>query len=108
MILTSSSSVRSRQEDHSIFIIIPVPIPISISIYISPPYSSSGDHKVAMNKGNLGSISSSDLIDAKLEEHQMCGSKHCPGCGHKLDGKPVMKYIYYTTIHIYIYGYVIN
>ncbi|GMN50662.1 hypothetical protein TIFTF001_019824 [Ficus carica] len=41
-----------------------------------------------MNKGNLGSISSSDLIDAKLEEHQMCGSKHCPGCGHKLEGKP--------------------
>ncbi|CAI0543659.1 unnamed protein product [Linum tenue] len=30
-------------------------------------------------------ISSSDLIDAKLEEHQLCaGSKHCPGCGHKL------------------------
>ncbi|POO00575.1 NAC domain containing protein [Trema orientale] len=45
-----------------------------------------------MNKSsssNLGSsISSSDLIDAKLEEHQMCGSKHCPGCGHKLEGKP--------------------
>ncbi|XAR53400.1 hypothetical protein NMG60_11021942 [Bertholletia excelsa] len=32
--------------------------------------------------------SSSDLIDAKLEEHQLCGSKQCPGCGHKLDGKP--------------------
>ncbi|KAL3535674.1 hypothetical protein ACH5RR_004135 [Cinchona calisaya] len=44
-----------------------------------------------MNKSSqLGSsgISSSDLIDAKLEEHQLCGSKHCPGCGHKLDGKP--------------------
>ncbi|KAG5547339.1 hypothetical protein RHGRI_013124 [Rhododendron griersonianum] len=44
-----------------------------------------------MNKSNstqLGSISSSDLIDAKLEEHQLCGSKHCPSCGHKLDGKP--------------------
>ncbi|KAL4651829.1 hypothetical protein ACB092_01G189500 [Castanea dentata] len=41
-----------------------------------------------MNKSSLGSISSSDLIDAKLEEHQMCGSKHCPGCGHKLEGKP--------------------
>lgn len=46
-----------------------------------------------MNKSlqshQLGSgISSSDLIDAKLEEHQLCGSKHCPGCGHKLDGKP--------------------
>lgn len=34
--------------------------------------------------------SASDLIDAKLEEHQLCGSKHCPGCGHKLEGsKPV-------------------
>ncbi|KAK8547222.1 hypothetical protein V6N13_097939 [Hibiscus sabdariffa] len=41
-----------------------------------------------MNKSNLSSISSSDLIDAKLEEHQLCGSKHCPGCGHKLEGKP--------------------
>ncbi|KAK9947870.1 hypothetical protein M0R45_003469 [Rubus argutus] len=38
-----------------------------------------------MNKSN---IRSSDLIDAKLEEHQMCGSKQCPGCGHKLEGKP--------------------
>lgn len=33
-------------------------------------------------------ISCSDLIDAKLEEHQLCGSKQCPGCGHKLEGKP--------------------
>lgn len=41
-----------------------------------------------MNKSQLGSISSSDLIDAKLEEHQLCGSKQCPGCGHKLEGKP--------------------
>ncbi|GMJ07375.1 NAC domain containing protein 75 [Hibiscus trionum] len=41
-----------------------------------------------MNKSNLGSVSSSDLIDAKLEEHQLCGSNHCPGCGHKLEGKP--------------------
>lgn len=32
--------------------------------------------------------SASHLIDAKLEEHQMCGSKHCPGCGHKLESKP--------------------
>ncbi|PWA90994.1 NAC domain-containing protein [Artemisia annua] len=32
-------------------------------------------------------ISSSDLIDAKLEEHQLCGSKQCPGCGHKLEAK---------------------
>ncbi|KAL6585867.1 hypothetical protein OROMI_002511 [Orobanche minor] len=36
----------------------------------------------------LGSVSSSDLIDAKLEEHQLCGSKQCPGCGHKLEGMP--------------------
>ncbi|KAF8393467.1 hypothetical protein HHK36_021711 [Tetracentron sinense] len=41
-----------------------------------------------MNKSHIGSISSSDLIDAKLEEHQMCGSKQCPGCGHKLERKP--------------------
>ncbi|XP_059634877.1 NAC domain-containing protein 75-like isoform X2 [Cornus florida] len=43
-----------------------------------------------MNKSQLGSnsISSSDLIDAKIEEHQLCGSKQCPGCGHKLEGKP--------------------
>ncbi|KAK6944886.1 NAC domain [Dillenia turbinata] len=40
------------------------------------------------NSGQFGSISSSDLIDAKLEEHQICGSKQCPGCGHKLEGKP--------------------
>ncbi|KAK9071238.1 hypothetical protein SSX86_009806 [Deinandra increscens subsp. villosa] len=33
-------------------------------------------------------ISSSDLIDAKLEEHQLCGSQHCPGCGHRIEGKP--------------------
>lgn len=39
------------------------------------------------NKSQLSSVSSaSDLIDAKLEEHQLCGSKHCPGCGHKLEG----------------------
>ncbi|XP_057544551.1 NAC domain-containing protein 75-like isoform X2 [Amaranthus tricolor] len=37
-------------------------------------------------KRHLSSNSSaSDLIiDAKLEEHQLSGSKHCPGCGHKL------------------------
>lgn len=39
--------------------------------------------------GGGGGGSSSDLIDAKLEEHQLCGSKHCPGCGHKLQAKPV-------------------
>ncbi|XP_039041442.1 NAC domain-containing protein 75-like [Hibiscus syriacus] len=41
-----------------------------------------------MNKSHLGTVSSSDLIDAKLEEHQLCGSNQCPGCGHKLEGKP--------------------
>ncbi|KAF5180060.1 Nac domain-containing protein [Thalictrum thalictroides] len=41
-----------------------------------------------MNKNQIGSFSSSDLIDAKLEEHQLCGSKQCPGCGHKLETKP--------------------
>ncbi|KAK8538765.1 hypothetical protein V6N13_009145 [Hibiscus sabdariffa] len=40
-----------------------------------------------MNKSNLSAINSSDLIDAKLEEHQLCGSKHFPGCEHKLEGK---------------------
>ncbi|KAF9680486.1 hypothetical protein SADUNF_Sadunf06G0126200 [Salix dunnii] len=40
------------------------------------------------SKSNMASISSSNLIDAKLEEHQLCGSKQCPGCGHKLEGKP--------------------
>ncbi|KAK7251497.1 hypothetical protein RIF29_34761 [Crotalaria pallida] len=37
---------------------------------------------------NLSCVSSSNLIDAKLEEHQLCGSKQCPGCGHKFEGKP--------------------
>ncbi|OIW09194.1 hypothetical protein TanjilG_11332 [Lupinus angustifolius] len=43
-----------------------------------------------MNKmnNNMSSVSSSDLIDAKLEEHQLCGSKQCPGCGHKFESKP--------------------
>ncbi|XP_008794089.2 NAC domain-containing protein 75-like isoform X1 [Phoenix dactylifera] len=41
-----------------------------------------------MNRSSIGSASSSDLIDAKLEEHRMCGSKQCPSCGHKLDRKP--------------------
>ncbi|XP_058206681.1 NAC domain-containing protein 75-like [Rhododendron vialii] len=35
----------------------------------------------------MKSISSSDLIDAKLEEHQLCGSKQCPGCGHRFRQK---------------------
>ncbi|KAJ1438010.1 NAC domain [Sesbania bispinosa] len=33
-------------------------------------------------------VRSSDLIDSKLEEHQLCGSKQCPSCGHKFEGKP--------------------
>ncbi|CAL0312527.1 unnamed protein product [Lupinus luteus] len=37
---------------------------------------------------NLSCVSSSNLIDTKLEEHQLCGSKQCPGCGHKFQGKP--------------------
>uniref|UniRef100_A0A161WX34 NAC domain-containing protein n=1 Tax=Daucus carota subsp. sativus TaxID=79200 RepID=A0A161WX34_DAUCS len=46
-----------------------------------------------MKKSNINQMGSSmgsshDLIDAKLEEHQLCGSKHCPSCGHKLEGKP--------------------
>ncbi|KAK7319929.1 hypothetical protein RJT34_04658 [Clitoria ternatea] len=36
----------------------------------------------------LFQIVCSDLIDAKLEEHQLCGSKQCPGCGHKFQAKP--------------------
>ncbi|XP_072966200.1 NAC domain-containing protein 75-like isoform X1 [Typha angustifolia] len=41
-----------------------------------------------MNRNQIGSGSSSNLIDAKLEEHRMCGSKQCPSCGIKLDRKP--------------------
>ncbi|XP_023005381.1 NAC transcription factor NAM-A1-like isoform X5 [Cucurbita maxima] len=42
-----------------------------------------------MRNSKIGSIvggGSDSLLDAKLEQHQMCGSKHCPGCGHKLEG----------------------
>jgi hypothetical protein len=43
-----------------------------------------------MMNNKMSNVSSSDLIDSKLEEHQLCGSKHCPRCGHKFDqGKPV-------------------
>ncbi|KAI4376570.1 hypothetical protein MLD38_014317 [Melastoma candidum] len=42
----------------------------------------------SIKMGSSSSISSSDLIDAKLEEHQVCGSKLCPSCGHRLEGKP--------------------
>ncbi|KAJ4950997.1 hypothetical protein NE237_027829 [Protea cynaroides] len=41
-----------------------------------------------MNMNRIGSIISSDLIDAKLEEHQICGSKQCPGCGQRLERRP--------------------
>ncbi|XP_058074116.1 NAC domain-containing protein 75-like isoform X2 [Magnolia sinica] len=40
-----------------------------------------------MDKSRIGSISSSDLIDAKLERHQMCLTVRCPGCGYMLDRK---------------------
>ncbi|PIN14336.1 hypothetical protein CDL12_13032 [Handroanthus impetiginosus] len=39
-----------------------------------------------MNKTR--SVSNCDIIDSKLEEHQLCGSKQCPSCGQKLQGKP--------------------
>lgn len=35
-----------------------------------------------------GHISSSELIDAKLEEHRISTARHCPNCRHKLDCKP--------------------
>ncbi|KAH0935775.1 hypothetical protein HID58_012892 [Brassica napus] len=42
-----------------------------------------------MSKSNhAGSVTGSDIIDAKIEQHQLCGSKKCPSCGHKLEGKP--------------------
>ncbi|XP_040384301.1 NAC domain-containing protein 75 isoform X3 [Oryza brachyantha] len=37
---------------------------------------------------NRGHISSSELIDAKLEERRISTAKHCPSCGNKLDCKP--------------------
>nr|QOI08430.1 NAC024_3A.7_F [Triticum aestivum] len=37
---------------------------------------------------NRGHISSSELIDAKLEEHRISTARHCPNCRHKLDCKP--------------------
>ncbi|KAI0491902.1 hypothetical protein KFK09_026164 [Dendrobium nobile] len=36
----------------------------------------------------VSSSSSANLIDAKLEEHQMRGSKQCPNCGHQIENKP--------------------
>lgn len=50
-----------------------------------------------MNKNSqLGSVNSSDLIDAKLEEHQL--SNQCPGCGHRIEGKPVRMMIAYNIL----------
>ncbi|CAN1331026.1 NAC domain-containing protein 75 [Linum perenne] len=48
--------------------------------------SSSTTTSSKSNMGGSATITSTshDLIDAKLEEHQLCASKHCPGCGHKL------------------------
>ncbi|KAK3160588.1 hypothetical protein QOZ80_1BG0061590 [Eleusine coracana subsp. coracana] len=37
---------------------------------------------------NRGHISSSKLINEKLEEHQISTAKHCPNCHHKIDSKP--------------------
>lgn len=49
-------------------------------------------------------VSGSDLIDAKLEEHQVCASKLCPGCGHKLEGKPVsVRETYLLVLHMDVY-----
>ncbi|CAN0901422.1 NAC domain-containing protein 75 [Linum grandiflorum] len=52
---------------------------------------SSMSSSTTSSKSNIGggsatitSSTSHDLIDAKLEEHQLCASKHCPSCGHKL------------------------
>lgn len=42
-----------------------------------------------MDKSRISSISGASLIDAKLEEHQLRGFKQCPGCGHKLQPRPV-------------------
>lgn len=55
---------------------------------------------------NSGSSSSDQL---KLDENQVCGSKLCPSCGHKLEGKPVSIIIIiltYSFFYIYIYKYV--
>jgi DNA-directed RNA polymerase subunit RPC12/RpoP len=40
---------------------------------------------------NRAHISSSNLINEKLEEHQISTAKHCPNCHHKIDSKPVRK-----------------
>ncbi|XP_042445126.1 NAC domain-containing protein 75-like isoform X1 [Zingiber officinale] len=42
-----------------------------------------------MNASPISSVSSSSLIDAKIEEHRvLSASKLCPGCGHKIDPRP--------------------
>jgi hypothetical protein len=40
---------------------------------------------------NRAHISSSTLINEKLEEHQISTAKHCPNCHHKIDSQPVRK-----------------
>ncbi|RWW82827.1 hypothetical protein BHE74_00008688 [Ensete ventricosum] len=40
-----------------------------------------------MNTSPIGSVGSSSLIDAKLEEQRVGVSEQCPRCGHKLDRK---------------------
>ncbi|KAJ8435976.1 hypothetical protein Cgig2_004233 [Carnegiea gigantea] len=45
------------------------------------------NNNTSSSKPQLSSIgSATDLIDAKLEEHQLGGAKQCPGCGHRLEG----------------------
>lgn len=58
------------------------------------------NHSKTSNPGS-SMVSSSDHL--KLEEHQVCGSKLCPSCGHKLEGKPVSveKPIRYS-IHVFL------
>ncbi|CAM8887231.1 unnamed protein product [Rhodiola kirilowii] len=49
----------------------------------------SGHQGTGLGRSSSSMVSGSDLLDAKPEEHQLCSSRHCPGCGHKLaDGKP--------------------
>ncbi|KAF7813893.1 NAC domain-containing protein 73 isoform X1 [Senna tora] len=45
-----------------------------------------------MSSNNI--MRSSDLIiDSKLEQHQLCASKHCPGCGHKFQPNTVQEWV---------------
>lgn len=51
-----------------------------------------------IGSGNSNS-SGSDLHDAKLEEHRISASRHCPSCGCKLDWKPVSYGIYSSSLY---------